>query len=97
MPIVSCRVVVFYMSKSPVPYRLRTLRKEFGLSQMALGVSVGIDEASSSARISQYESGKHMMDFKTLRKFAEYFDVSTAYFYAESDELAALIRSSHLK
>lgn len=84
------------MVKSPLPKRLKALRKEFGLSQMGLGAIIGIDEASSSARISQYESGVHAPDYATLKKFANHYGVSVAYFYAEDEALAQLIRQSGL-
>ena len=62
---------------------------------MALGTAIGIDEASTSARMSQYETGKHQIEYSILRKFADYFSVSVAYFYADDDELAEMIRLSN--
>ena len=61
---------------------------------MELGVRAGIDEFSSSARINQYERGKHMPDFLTVCNLAKVFGVPAAYFYAEDNYLAELIALS---
>ncbi len=71
--------------------RLREMRKHFGLSQMELGVRAGIDESTASARINQYERGKHTPDFLTVRNLARVLGVDATYFYAERDDLAELI------
>jgi transcriptional regulator with XRE-family HTH domain len=47
---------------------------------MELGVRAGIDEYSSSARINQYERGKHTPDFLTARHLAKVLSVPVAYF-----------------
>jgi transcriptional regulator with XRE-family HTH domain len=47
-------------------------RLRAGISQEKLGVLAGIDEASASARMNQYERGKHTPDFDgcaNLRKY----------------------------
>lgn len=75
----------------PFASRMKTAREQLGLSQMGLGVRAGIDEFSSSARINQYERGKHAPDFLNVRNLAKVLDVPTAYFYAEDDNLAELI------
>jgi len=62
-----------------------------GISQKTLGILAGIDEFSASARVNQYERGKHVPDFATLEKFADLLLVPAAYFYAEDDALADLI------
>lgn len=71
--------------------RMKTAREKLGISQMELGVRAGIDEFSSSARINQYERGKHAPDFLTVRNLAKVLGVPTAYFYAEDDGLAELV------
>src|SRR5437016_1126177 len=70
--------------------RLRAARLKAGLTQVELGVRAGIDEASASARINQYERGKHWPDFGTAKRLAVVLHVPTAYFYAEEDALAEL-------
>ncbi|HEX5337713.1 MAG TPA: helix-turn-helix domain-containing protein [Gallionella sp.] len=74
--------------------RLRAARKLLGVSQMELGVRAGIDESSASARINQYERGKHMPDFLTVCNLAKVLEVPTAYFYTEEEHLAELIMIS---
>ena len=62
-----------------------------GISQKKLGIAAGIDEFSASARINQYERGKHVPDFLTLKKIAKILSVPIAYFYAEDNLLAELL------
>ena len=71
--------------------RLKTARTRARLTQVQLGVGAGIDEASASARINQYERGKHWPDFGTVKRLATVLQVPTAYFYTEEDALADLV------
>lgn len=71
--------------------RLKAAREKVGISQMDLGVKAGIDEYSASARINQYERGKHTPDFSTACNLAKVLGIPTAYFYSEDDKLAELI------
>lgn len=75
--------------------RLRIARKAKNLSQERLGVLAGIDESSASARMNQYERGKHVPDFLMASKIAEILDLPTGYFYIEDDLLAEIIQVSH--
>jgi transcriptional regulator with XRE-family HTH domain len=75
--------------------RLKEARTIAGLSQERLGVLAGIDEMSASARMNQYERGKHQPDYSIVEKIAEVLNVPEAYFYAKEDELAWLIVSFH--
>jgi len=68
--------------------RLKLARQKAGFSQEKLGVLAGIDEFSASARINQYERGKHMPDFQTATRLAELLAVPTPYLYADDDDLA---------
>lgn len=70
---------------------MKAARKRLGISQTELGVQAGIDEFCASARINQYERGKHTPDFLTVRNLAKVLGVPTAYFYAEDDHLAEFI------
>jgi transcriptional regulator with XRE-family HTH domain len=71
--------------------RLKAARKNLGIAQKELGIRAGIDEYCASARINQYERGKHTPDFLTVQNLAKVLKVPTAYFYAEDDKLAELI------
>lgn len=75
--------------------RLRLARKAKGLSQEKLGVLAGIDESSASARMNQYERGKHVPDFLVASRIAEVLELPTAYFYVEDDLLAEIIQTSY--
>lgn len=71
--------------------RMKAARQLLGLSQMELGLRAGIDASSASARINQYERGKHVPDILTVSHLAKVLCVPAAYFYAEEDSLAELI------
>lgn len=85
------------MADSPLPKRLKEARIAAGLSQKQLGIAAGVDEFSASPRINQYETGKHTPDFLTLKRIAVVLSVPTAYFYAEEEELAQIIKLFALK
>lgn len=71
--------------------RLKQARLLTGYTQMQLGVAAQIDEYSASARINQYERGKHYPDFGTVQRLAQALKVPSAFFYAVDDKLAELI------
>ena len=71
--------------------RLKSARERLQISQMELGVLAGIDEFSASARINQYERGKHTPDFGTATALARVLAVPVAYLYCDDDLLAELI------
>jgi transcriptional regulator with XRE-family HTH domain len=76
---------------SIVAQRLKEARLHVGISQKQLGIQAGIDVFSASARINQYERGKHMPDLQTLTRLAAVMGVPVPYFYCEDAELAAVI------
>ncbi|WP_395408741.1 helix-turn-helix domain-containing protein [Pseudoduganella sp. UC29_106] len=71
--------------------RLRQARQLSGLPQDRLGVLAGLEESSSSARISRYESGIHEPTSVFAQALAEVLHVPAAYFYCADDDLAELI------
>jgi transcriptional regulator with XRE-family HTH domain len=76
---------------STLAKRLKEARLRAGLSQERLGVLAGIDEMTSSARMNQYERGKHAPDWLTVQRLATVLQVPVAYFYAEDDAAAELL------
>lgn len=74
-----------------IAQRLRQARIKLEISQEKLGILAGIDEFSASARVNQYERGKHTPDFLTMEHFARVLGVPVAYFYAPDDETAQLL------
>jgi len=78
--------------KSPVTKRLKEARLDAGISQKELGIAAGIDEFVASARMNQYETGKHAPDFGIINKVSDVLDVPSAYFYTQDDDLADLIK-----
>lgn len=76
-------------------YRLKLARKEKKLSQERLGILAGVEESSASARMNQYERGKHVPDYLMLTRIAQALDLPPAYFYTEDDVLAEIIKYCH--
>jgi transcriptional regulator with XRE-family HTH domain len=72
--------------------RLREAREACGISQRNLGIKAGLDDFVASTRVNRYETGAHQPDLQTLRQLAKVLDLPLAYFYAEDDELAKLIK-----
>ena len=69
--------------------RLRQARERAGISQEKLGALIGLDEGTSSARISRYETGTHAPLFEVAQLMAKALDLPTAYFYCDDDLLAS--------
>lgn len=82
-------------SVTMISKRLKDLREQAGFSQEKLAVLAGIDESTARSRISQYENGVYRPKFELVYQFALIFDVPVCYFYADDDELAALILQYH--
>lgn len=62
-----------------------------GLPQDKLGVRIGLDEQTASARISRYESGIHEPPVDTARALASALEVPLGYLYCDDDRLAEII------
>ncbi len=71
--------------------RLKEARKAAGISQEQLGIEAGIDPASASARMNQYEKDKHVPNPEMVRQIAEVLRLPASYFYSEDDEEARLL------
>lgn len=78
-----------------VATRLRAARLEAGLSQRELGVQAGMDPSVASPRVNQYERRKHTPDTGTLGRLGAVLNVPIAYFFADDDEQAGLLRTFH--
>lgn len=74
-----------------LPHRLKAARLKAGLSQERLGILAGIDEATASARMNQYDRGIHTPDFELACRLASVLQVPACYFYAVEDDLAEMI------
>lgn len=81
---------------SPVAKRLREARKNAGLSQKSLGELADVDPNSASARLNQYETGKHSPDFGMLQRLAKVLTVPVEFFYTSNDDIAQLLVKIHL-
>lgn len=79
------------LTKNLVANRLKEARQKVGLSQKSLGIAAGIDEFSASARMNQYETGKHIPDILTLKQISKVLKLPIAFFYAEDEILAEIL------
>ena len=70
---------------------MREARLSVGLPQDKLGVLIGLDEQTASARMSRYENGIHAPAFSTAEKIATQLGIPVAYFFCPDDGLAQLI------
>lgn len=76
---------------SPLPARLRSARKAANLTQQELGIRIGMDPNTASARINQYEKDRHSPGIQTAKRLAEELGVPLPYLFCEDDLLAELI------
>lgn len=63
------------------------------MSQKQLGIKAGFDESGASARMNQYERGKHRPDVKTIERLSKVLKIPVAYLYCDDDQLARLVLS----
>lgn len=80
--------------ENPIPVRLKEARKRAKITQKNLGISIGMEINSASARMNHYEKGRHTPDIDTLQRMADRLGVPLNYFFCESEttaELACLI------
>ncbi|WP_163390205.1 helix-turn-helix domain-containing protein [Enterovibrio norvegicus] len=77
--------------ESPFPTRLRAARKAAGMTQQQLGINLGMDPNTASARLNQYEKGKHAPDYQTAKRLADELGVPVAYLYCDDDVLSRII------
>jgi transcriptional regulator with XRE-family HTH domain len=70
---------------------MRQARERLGLPQDQLGVLIGIDEHSASARMSRYESGVHEAPIATARLIAKVLNVPLAFLYCDDEDLAEIL------
>lgn len=80
------------MTGSPLCKRLKEARLAANFSQKKLGIEAGMDQFSASARMNHYEIGRHTPDYSTLKRIATILELPVAYFYAESDEEAEMVK-----
>lgn len=80
---------------STLSMRIKEARLRTGLSQEQLGIRIGIDPASASARMNRYELGKRVPDLELVERLAAELNVPAAYFYACRDDEAELLLKFH--
>ncbi|MBD1589867.1 helix-turn-helix domain-containing protein [Pseudomonas typographi] len=75
--------------------RLKEARLAADISQERLGIEAGIEPASASARMNQYETGKHSPNPTTVQQIATALDLPASYFYSEDDDVARMLVLFH--
>ncbi|PJC13894.1 MAG: transcriptional regulator [Comamonadaceae bacterium CG_4_9_14_0_8_um_filter_57_21] len=77
---------------------LKEARLRLDVTQEKLSVLAGIDEFSASARMNQYEKGKHSPHYQIVTKLASVLNVTATYFYSDDDlEAEMLLEFARLK
>ena len=79
------------MENNTVAKRIREARLRVGMSQTSLGLASGMDPAVASARMNQYERGKHTPNVPTAERIAGALSVPAPYLYADDDVMAEII------
>lgn len=82
---------VKYRGNSVLARRLKEARLRLGVSQEKLGRLAGIDESSASARMNQYERGKHSPDFSLMQRLARILNMPVSWFYTDDDDMARML------
>lgn len=77
--------------QTPIPKRLKQARLARKISQKSLGIAIGIDEFSASARMNQYEQGVHTPVYQTVERIARFLGYPVSYFYENNDNIAKLL------
>lgn len=72
--------------------RFKEARLAKKLSQQKLGYAINLEESVASARINRYEKGIHPVEINTAQRIATVLDIPLAYLYADSDEMAELLK-----
>lgn len=75
--------------------RLKEARKSKGLSQERLGIEAGLEPASASARMNQYERGVHTPSLPAITQIAAVLDLPIAFFFCTDDDEAKLMQLFH--
>lgn len=79
------------LPRAVVAARLRQARQLRGYSQREVGVRMGLDKDTASARISRYESESMAISLDSLFQLAEALNVPPAYLLASSPAMANAI------
>jgi len=61
-----------------------------------MGEAAGLEVSGAAVRINQYEQGVHTPNFALVKRLAKVAGLDAAFFYAESDRVAAAIRDLEL-
>jgi len=69
--------------------RLKTIRKKRRITQEEVSVFLDVKRQTYGA----YERGVSTPDSQTLKKLADYFGVSTEYFFREDNELPSVVQN----
>ncbi|MDI1332417.1 helix-turn-helix transcriptional regulator [Pseudomonas sp.] len=83
------------MTTSTLSIRLKQARLHAKLSQEELGIRIGLEPASASARMNRYELGKRVPAAELIQRVAAELGLPATFFYAEMDDEAELLERYH--
>jgi transcriptional regulator with XRE-family HTH domain len=79
------------MLEQIVASRIKEARKSAGLTLEALGVKIGIDEATARVRMSQYENAVHTPPLSTIERIALALGKPALWFLCEEEDKAIVL------
>ncbi len=80
---------------SVIGTRLKVARLDLQISQEQLGLLIGLEVESASARMNRYERGTRVPNVDLLEKVGAILNRPVTYFYAVSDAEAELLTLYH--
>lgn len=74
---------------------MKEARVQAKLSQEQLGLKIGLEPESASARMNRYELSKRVPAFELVERIGILLGLPVAYFYAVNDDEAQLLIKFH--
>ncbi|MCV2365843.1 helix-turn-helix domain-containing protein [Paucibacter sp. DJ1R-11] len=81
---------------SVIGRRLKAARLRAGLSQERLGLEIGLEAESASARMNRYETGARVPALELIERVASTLNMPAAYFYTSDDLVAEILCAVHV-
>ncbi|EMT6576305.1 TPA: helix-turn-helix transcriptional regulator [Providencia rettgeri] len=68
----------YYPVSAVIGHKIKSLRKDKGLSLIALAKNIGISEQQQL----RYERGSNRISIDRLKQYSNYFDINISYFFS---------------
>ncbi|MCK9788576.1 MULTISPECIES: helix-turn-helix domain-containing protein [Providencia] len=81
----------YYPVSAVIGNKIKSLRKNKGLSLTALAKTVGISEQQQL----RYERGNNRISIDRLKQYSNYFDINIIYFFSFSEDEKTKIKNGY--